>query len=86
MRIRVTLKDPDTMHDAVAAALRREAKPDGLTKSEWADICEARASQIQAAISREWMEYGEYLVVDFWVGEDCEPEDARIVPNRDLKD
>jgi hypothetical protein len=81
MKIRVTLKDPDTMQDAVDEAVQREPKPDGISKAEWADICEARADRIKSAISDKWMDYGEYLIVDFDVDEDGAAGDARVVPN-----
>jgi hypothetical protein len=82
MKIRVTLKDPDMMHDAVDDAVKREPKPDGISKAEWADICEARAERIKASISNKWMDYGEYLVVDFEVDEYGAAGDARVVPSK----
>jgi hypothetical protein len=81
MRIRVTLKDPDTMHDAVDEAVKREPKPTGISKTEWADICKARAERIKASISDKWMDYGEYLVVDFDVDINGAAGDARVVPS-----
>jgi hypothetical protein len=81
MKIRVTLKDPDTMQDAVDEAVSREPKPVGVSKAEWEDIREARADRIKSAISDKWMDYGEYLIVDFDVDEDGAAGDARVVPN-----
>lgn len=65
MKIRVTLKDPDTMHDAVDEAFEKLAKPEGVDAEEWADIREARAAKAKEDISNRWMEYGEYLEVEF---------------------
>ena len=80
MKIRVTLKDPDTMHDAVDEAMRKAEKPDGIYENEWRQIQEDRAGAIKDAISRKWMEYG-YLVVEFEVGDDFEATSATVLPN-----
>jgi hypothetical protein len=81
VKIRVTLKDPDTMQDAVDDAVSREKKPDGISKQEWLDIREARADRIKGAISDKWMDYGEYLVVEFTIDEDGAATEARVVPS-----
>lgn len=65
MKIRVTLKDPDTMHDAVDDALKDAEKPDGVSAEEWDDIREARAEKFKGDITTRWMRYGEYLTVEF---------------------
>lgn len=65
MKVRVTLKDPDTMHDAVDRAVVKLDRPDGVSQPEWEDICEGRAGAAKSVISEKWMEYGEYLVVEF---------------------
>lgn len=76
MKIRVTLKDPDTMHDAVDEAAKKLPKPDGISAKEWKQICEERADEAKAIISRHWMEYGEYLAVDF----DTDALTATVIP------
>jgi hypothetical protein len=81
MVIRVTLKDPDTMHDAVDEALKRQAKPSVMTDREWQVVQEMRAEEIKAAISSKWMEYGEYLTVDFVVSAEGEAEAATVIEN-----
>lgn len=78
MKVRVTLKDPDTMHDAVDDAVKRLPKPDGVDADEWASIREERADKVKSHISSQWMEYGEYLVVDF----DTDAGTATVVPNK----
>lgn len=65
MKIRVMLKDPDTMHDAVDDAFKRLDKPDGVEADEWAEIRETRARAAKEKISDKWMDYGEYLTVEF---------------------
>lgn len=79
MVIRVTLKDPDAMHDAVDHAIKWLPVPDGVTAAEWVLTREARADRIKAAISSKWMEYGEYLVVEFTVTEAGEPVSAVVL-------
>jgi hypothetical protein len=76
MKIRVTLKDPDTMHDAVDEAAKRLPKPDGISAAEWRDIYEERAAQAQEVISSWWMQYGEYLEVEF----DTDALTATVIP------
>ena len=68
MKIRVTLKDPDTMHDCVDdyfKSLRKKVCPDGIHADEWNDICDERADKAKSSIADRWMEYGEYLEVEF---------------------
>jgi hypothetical protein len=81
MRIRVTFKDPDTMQDTVDEAVKRGPKPDGISKAEWDTIWEDRAERIKSAIADRYMQYGEYLVVDFDVDEEGTAMTARVVPN-----
>ena len=76
MKIRVTLKDPDTMPDAVEEAFRRQPKPDGLSDEEWEDVRDERAAAAKERIAKRWMEYSEYLDVEF----DLEADTARVVP------
>ena len=76
MKVRVTLKDPDTMQDAVYEAAKLEVKTlEGLSKSEREAIAETRAAEATEIIASKWMEYGEYLVVDF----DTEARTAVVV-------
>jgi hypothetical protein len=79
MKIRVTLKDPDTMQDAVDEAFKRHDKPVDLSKAEWQGICEGRAEAAKEAISKRWMRYGEYLDVEF----DLDAGTATVLPATD---
>ena len=76
MKVRVTLKDPDTMHDAVEGAVARLPKPEDLCPQEWADVRDSRVCKVSDAISEKWMEYGEYLVVEF----DTDAGTATVIP------
>jgi len=79
MKIRVTLKDPDTMQDSVDEAVKRLPKPAEVDKEEWADIRDARADKIKSAITNRWMRYGEYLDVEF----DTDAGTATVLPAKD---
>ena len=66
MKIRVTLKDPDTMADAVADAVAKDVKTlAGLSDSERQLIQGDRIAETQSVIADRWMLYGEYLTVEF---------------------
>lgn len=78
MKIRVTLKDPDAMPDAVTDAYARLSAPHGITDDEWQELRARRASEARASIAHAWMEYSEYLVVEF----DTEAGTAVVIPLR----
>jgi hypothetical protein len=65
MKIRVKFKDPDRLQDAVEDAISRAPKPEGVTESEWRDIQSARTERYASDITDQWMEYGEYLDIEF---------------------
>lgn len=65
MKVRVTLKDPDTMQDTVDRVVGKLPRPEGVTLEEWCDVLEDRAKETRQAITRKWMEYSEYLTVEF---------------------
>ncbi len=81
MKIRVTLKDPDTMPDAVAREQERQPKPEGIDAIEWDTICEDRARAVQSVITERWMPYGGYLVVEF----DTEAGTATVLAASELR-
>lgn len=81
MKIRVTLKDPDTMPDSVQEAFQRLPYPDNLSEVEWEEIRGDRAAAVQYDITRRWMAYGEYLVVEF----DTEANTATVLPASALR-
>ena len=82
MKIQVTLKDPDTMHDAVADAVQKHLRllPGDLSTSERELVADERIGVIQSRISERWMEYGEYLTVEF--DTDAEPMTAMVIPHK----
>jgi hypothetical protein len=76
MKVRMTLKDPDTMSDAVDDAVKRLPKPDGVSDAEWESLKEGRAEEAKTIIAHGWMEYSEYLVVEF----DTDAKTATVIP------
>ena len=76
MKIKVTMKDPDTLHDAVADAVRDEvAGLAGLSKDEREAVEEKRREAAMKAAS-QWFRYSEYLTVEI----DTEARTATVCP------
>lgn len=63
MKFKVTMKDPDTLHDAIADAVKDELKQMNLGEDEKEALQEIRANRY-AEIAGKWFEYGEYLTVE----------------------
>ncbi len=77
MKIRVSLKNPDSMHDAVSDAVREDTQSiAGISEAERVGISRDRADEIQGDITKRWMPYGEYLLVEF----DTETWTATVLP------
>ena len=64
MKIRVTMKDPDSMYDCVQDAVKAEVTALGLPADEVEMVIEARGEKVRAAL-KTWVEYSEYLTVEF---------------------
>lgn len=64
MKIKVTMKDPDTMYDAVQNAVIQELVAIGMPNDEFERMVELRSEKLRAKM-RKWFEYGEYLTVEF---------------------
>lgn len=63
MKIQVTMKDPDTMHEAVEDAVKAEVAALGLPRDEAEDLVEIRVEKELSKMGK-WFEYGEYLRVE----------------------
>lgn len=64
MKFRVTMKDPDTLYDAIGEAVKAEvAKIEGLSPEDREDVLENRCASTRELCS-QWFEYGEYLTVE----------------------
>jgi hypothetical protein len=75
MKIRVTMKDPDTLHDSIKEAVADSLKDLGLSTVELRAVAETRHESI-STIARKWFEYGEYLTVEI----DTEAQTCVVVP------
>lgn len=75
MKIKITMKDPDTMPDAVEEAVRAEVEAMGLPEDEADSLIEMRAEKAREKLSK-WFEYSEYLSVEF----DTEAMTATVLP------
>lgn len=64
MKIKVQMKDPDTLHDAITDAVNEHLTLEGLTDPEERDaLLEVRYARV-AAQAEKWFKYGEYLTVE----------------------
>ncbi len=64
MKIKVTMKDPDTMYGAVQKVVTAEVKAMGLPEDEAESLIELRTEKERSKMGK-WFEYGEYLSVEF---------------------
>lgn len=62
MKFVVTMKDPDTLHDAIQTAVA-DAMETGLDKDEHAAVLGLRVEKAEKVCAR-WFEHGEYLTVE----------------------
>ena len=64
MKFKVTMKDPDTLHDAIEEALLDEVNAmQNLDEDEREDVIQLRKDKI-SGICSQWFQYGEYLTVE----------------------
>lgn len=77
MKFRVSMKDPDTLYDAIAEAVRSELKQLGLDQDELELLEESRFKKV-SDICDQWFRYGEYLEVEI----DTEAKTCVVVPPR----
>jgi len=64
MKFRVSMKDPDTLQDAIERAVNEEVKALGFVDNdEAAAVAEVRREKA-AEVCAQWFQYGEYLTVD----------------------
>jgi hypothetical protein len=64
MKFDVTMKDPDTLHDAIREAVEKQIKEAGITDEDEIEVlADARHKKISELCST-WFQYGEYLTVE----------------------
>ena len=75
MKFKVTMKDPDTLHDAINDAVAAEVGAiENLDSEEKADLAVTRAEKVQE-ICQKWFRYGEYVTIEI----DTEAKTAVVV-------
>lgn len=63
MKIKVTMKDPDTLQDAIQEAVVEHFKALGICGDELEAVAEKRTEKV-SALAEEWFRYGECLTVE----------------------
>lgn len=64
MKIKITMKNPDCVYDAVAQAAKESAEEvNGITAEERAELVESRKEEINLALEK-WVKDGEYITVE----------------------
>lgn len=78
MKFTVSMKDPDTLSDAIADAVREDlAKIDGLTIDDREALFETRRDAA-GEVAAKWFEWGEYLRVEI----DTDAKTITVLPVR----
>ena len=75
MKVKVFIKCPDVLQDAVEESVDDELKNSGLAEDEQEAVRELRIEKA-LDVANTWWEYGEYITVEF----DTEARTARVVP------
>ncbi len=75
MKLRITFKDPDGVHECVRDAVE-ESLPDGLDESEREDLLESRTEAAYEKL-KQWLRWKEYVTVEF----DTEAGTAAVIPD-----
>lgn len=77
MKFRVTMKDPDTLHDAIRGAVEADIEKLNLDEDEAEAVVEKRRAKVEAICSK-WFGYGEYLTVEI----DTEAKTCSVVEDK----
>lgn len=76
MKFTVTVKDPDSLHDALKDALDDELEGSKYSSDVVERIKESRYEE-ENAKCQKWVEYGEYYRIEF----DTDAMTATVLPN-----
>lgn len=77
MKFKVTMKDPDTLHDAIREAAKESLSDiQGIDDEEKESLIDQRVES-NMEICRKWFEYSEYLTVEI----DTDAGTCVVVPN-----
>lgn len=76
MKIQITMKDPDTLHDAIREAVEEELSLiPSITDVERDELLEGRCERLNE-IASKWFKYGEYLTVEL----DSDANTCAVIP------
>lgn len=76
MKIKIQLKDPDGVYDAITDAVKDQLdKIEGITDDERETMQESRREGMNELLSK-WIEYSEYITIEF----DTEAGTAVVCP------
>ena len=77
MKFKITMKDPDTLYDAIRDAVKEEVDAiENIDADERQDLIETRIEKA-AKVASKWFEYGEYLRVEI----DTDAGTCVVLPN-----
>lgn len=77
MKIKIYLKDPDTLYDSINEAV--DETVDGLPNDESEALKEIKKEKYRE-IANEWFEYGEYVMLEM----DTEEKTCRVIPVKEI--
>lgn len=63
MKFKVTMKDPDVLHEAVFEAVKNDLLPLPISEEERELLVDGRMEKVHQAC-RQWFSHGEYLTVE----------------------
>ncbi len=75
MKIKISMKDPDTLDDAISEAVEDEMTVTDLDEEEAEAVAKIRHQTVKK-ICAKWFKYGEYLTVVI----DTEAQTCTVVP------
>lgn len=79
MKIKITLKDTDTLYDAINENVE-DLKIEGVSDEELEGVRELRKEEYKQ-IASKWFEYDEYLTVEM----DTSDKTLRVVPLSEIR-
>lgn len=76
MKFTVSMKDPDTLSDAIEEAVKNDVDAMGFSDSNEADALKELRVEKVYNLCRQWFRYGEYLAVEI----DTEAGTCTVLP------
>lgn len=64
MKFIVQMKDPDTLHDAIADAVKTELEAEGIKDPDEVEALQDVRANKASRIASKWFKYSEYLAVE----------------------